>query len=76
MSQLETNLRSTAREAFRLYPEIYKVDAPADEQQIETLAHAYGVDDGFFEAGMEWEDVRAAVFAEWESWVDDCKKNK
>ncbi|MBK8706632.1 MAG: hypothetical protein IPN33_25685 [Saprospiraceae bacterium] len=75
MQNLETNLREAAREAFRMYPEIYHVDQPTDEKQIEALAHAYGID-GFFESGMSWEDVRAAVFAEWNQWVNDCKEEQ
>lgn len=74
MQNLETNLREAAREAFRLYPEIYRVDQPTDENQIEKLAHDYGIDDGFFDAGMSWESVRSAVFAEWNEWVNDCKE--
>ena len=74
MQNLESNLREAAREAFRMYPGIYHVDQPTDEKQIEELAHAYGIDDGFFDAGMSWEQVRLTVFAEWNQWVNDCNE--
>lgn len=73
MQNLESNLRETAREAFRLYPEIYRADQPTDEKQIEELAYAYGIEDGFFDAGMSQEDVRMVVFDEWNKWVEYCK---
>ena len=73
MSQLVANLRSTAREAFRLYPEIYRTDLPADNDQLKNLAHAYGIDDGFYDAGMSVSECESAVKSEWAQWVEDCK---
>lgn len=76
MSNLKTNLRSTAREAFRLYPEIYRTDRPTDNDQLETLAHAYGIDDGFYDAGMTAQECEIAVNAEWAQWLEDCKNEE
>lgn len=68
---LITNLRTTAREAFRLYPEIYHIDQPTDEKQLKSLAHAYGIDDGFYDAGLRPEECEEAVLAEWREWVEE-----
>ena len=74
MSNLRTNLESAAREAFRLYPEIYKVDQPTNENQLEELADAYGEHDGFWEAGLSVEECRDIVAIEWAQWVIDSKE--
>jgi hypothetical protein len=72
MSNIETNLRSAAREAFRLYPEVYRVDQPTDKAQIEELADEYGRYDGFYDAGLTPEQSFALVLKEWEDWKNSC----
>lgn len=77
MNILESNLRSAARENFRLYPDCYPVKTEGEnvvpteeaEQNLVALAHGYGVEDGFYDAGMEPEEIERSIRAEFKDYL-------
>lgn len=75
MQNLETNLRSAAKENFRLYQSSYPTvnGQPTEEAtaNLEALADGYGEHDGFWEAGISVEECRELVKKEFESFLTE-----